>query len=106
MSEWQIYNKGFYLPVKLDSETDLALDFQNELTTGDYLTTATFSTTDTGIVIAKQALRFDAAQGFTNPHQAQCTVQSSTIGTYAIKLTTTTNQGFTHVKHFDVRIER
>ena len=105
-NQWRIYNKGFYLPVKLGAETDLAIDLQNQLSSGDHLVTPTFTSTSTDITIAKQAVRFDAAQGFTNPHQAQCTVQSNTLGTYPIKLIATTNQGFTIVKHFDVRVER
>lgn len=105
-NQWRIYNKGYYLPVKLGAETDLAIDLQNQLSPGDYLITPTFTSTSTDIVIAKQAVRFDAAQGFTNPHQAQCTVQTNTLGTYPIKLMITTNQGFTIVKHFDVKVER
>jgi hypothetical protein len=105
-TQWHIYNKGYYCAVKQDSETDLAIDLQNELKTGDYLTIVTFTTASTDITIAKQAVRFDALQGFTNPHQAQCTVQSSTLGAHAVTMTVTTNGGLTHVKHFDVLIER
>ena len=103
---WHIYNRGYYCAVKQDSETDLAIDLQNELSTGDYLTTVTFTTASTELTIAKQAVRFDVAQGFSTPHQAQCTVQSSTLGAHAVTMTATTNDGLTHVKHFDVLIER
>ena len=36
-NQWRIYNKGFYLPVKLGAETDLAIDLQNQLSSGDHL---------------------------------------------------------------------
>lgn len=105
-TQWHIYNKGYYIAVKQDSETDLAIDLQNELSTGDYLVTPTFTTTSGDLTITGQAVRYDTLQGFTQPHQAQCRVSSATLGAHSVKLTVTTNQGLTMVKHFDVFIER
>ena len=105
-TQWHIYNKGHYIAVKQDSVTDMAIDLQNELKSGDYLTTVTFTTTSSDLTITGQAVRYDTTQGFTTPHQAQCNVSSSTLGSHAVTMTATTNDGLTHVKHFDVLIER
>lgn len=104
-TQWHIYNQGYYIQVKQDSKTDLAIDLRNELSTGDYLISTNFTTTSSDLTISLQAVRYDANIR-TTPHQAQCTVQSSTLGSHAVKMIATTNDGLTHVKHFDVLVER
>lgn len=105
-TQWRQYNKGYYFSAKQGSSTDLAIDLQRELTTGDSLSIVVFTTTSSDLTITGQAVRYDTLQGYTEPHQAQCKVTSSVIGAHPVKMTVTTALGYTIVKHFDIRVER
>lgn len=106
-TQWKRYNKGYYFSAKQGSTTDLAIDFKNYLAEGDSLNLGPeVTTTSEDLTISQIAVRYDALQGYTEPHQAQFAVTSNTIGAHPVKLKVTTVGGLTIVKHFDIRVER
>ena len=103
-SAWQQYDQGYYVEMVTGETNTFAVDLINELNTGDELSTVT-ATTSTGITVSGVAPRYDTSIR-TTPHQMIVVLTATQTGVFNIQLKATTTQGLTHVKHFDVLVER
>ena len=99
---WITYNKGHYVESAIGTREIYLIDVAKELKTGDYLLGTVATTTSTGITIFGATVRHDAAQGFIKPHQQLVVLVPTAKGVHPIKLVSTTTNGLTIVKHFDV----
>ncbi len=91
--------QAYTMPVgQLDN---LLIDLRNELDTGDFLLTVIATTTSSGIEINGAAPRL-ATGVFEHPHQQYVRLKPTAVGVHPIKLTSTTQNGLTIVKHFVV----
>ncbi len=103
-SAWRLYDQGHYVEMTLGETDTFAIDIINQLDTGDELTTIT-ATADAGITVLSVVPRYDTTVSST-PHQMLTVLRATQTGVFHIKLTGVTQNGATHVKHFDVLIER
>ena len=104
-THWLTYNKGHYVHQSLGNRETYVIDLKNELDTGDFLQGCVATTTSTGMTIFGATVRLDAEAGYTQPHQQVVILIPTAVGTHDIKLTSTTENGQTIVKHFDVLVE-
>jgi len=100
-SHWYRYNKGHYVQLDKDHSEIFLVDCINELETGDFLKTCQATTTSTELAIESSFVRIDTTQQ-TQPHQQAVLMKPTATGTHDVKLTSTTQNGITIVKHFDV----
>ena len=101
---WHQNNRGLYVRMQTSETNTFAIDLVNELSTSDALSTVT-ATVDSGITLLSAVPRRDVDISAT-PHQMLVVLRATQTGVFHIKLTGTTTQGLTHVKHFDVLVER
>jgi hypothetical protein len=99
---WLTYNKGHYVEADIGVREIYLIDVQNELKAGDYLHGCVATTTSTDALIFGATVRHDVSQGKTRAHQQLVVLQPTAVGTHPIKLVSTTANGLTIVKHFDV----
>ena len=102
---WLRYNKGHYVKVEVGEQVNLNIDLKNELDTGDFLQGCVATTTSTGLTIFGATVRFDSDRT-DQPHQQMVVVIPTATGTHPVKLVSTTENGQTIVKHFDILTER
>tara|TARA_B100001057_G_C22814252_1_gene936708 strand:+ start:972 stop:1298 length:327 start_codon:yes stop_codon:yes gene_type:complete len=103
-SAWRLYDQGHYVEMTQGGTDTFAIDIFNELDTGDQLLTVT-ATADAGITVLSVVPRLDTTVSST-PHQMLIVLRATQTGVFHIKLIGVTQNGATHVKHFDVLIER
>ena len=100
-TDWRLGNQGHYIEIPKDATATIAIDLQAQLQTNEKLNDCT-ATVPSGIALTLAAVRFDPTGTSTLNHQQMLVVTPSALGTYAIKTISTTNQGRTIVKHFDI----
>ena len=100
-SHWYRYNKGHYVEMDKDHSEIFLVDLINELETGDFLNTCVATTTSSGLAIESFFVRIDTTQQ-TQPHQQAVLMKPTALGAHDVKLISTTENGYTIVKHFDV----
>lgn len=102
---WLRYNRGHYVKADVGEQINLNIDLKNELATGDFLQGCVATTTSTGLTIFGATVRLtDDTIG--QPHQQMVVVIPTAVGTHPVKLVSTTQNGITIVKHFDILTER
>lgn len=104
-SKWRRNNDGVYVRLDIGHTETFVIDLKNELRAGDFLNTCIATSTSTDILLGF-TVRTDFDEGFEYPHQQLVTLTPQAIGVHPIKLTSTTQNGITIVKHFDVLTER
>jgi len=103
---WQRYNRGHYVKANTGEQLNFVVDLQNELDTGDFLQGCVATTTSSGLTIFGATVRTDPFPGLGVPHQQMVVVIPTAPGTHPVKLLSTTENGKTIVKHFDILTER
>tara|TARA_Y100001938_G_scaffold150355_1_gene240904 strand:- start:1807 stop:2133 length:327 start_codon:yes stop_codon:yes gene_type:complete len=103
-SAWRLYDQGHYVEMDIGATEIFAIDIFNELDTGDQLITVT-ATADAGITVLSAVPRTETTVSST-PNQMLVALRATQTGVFHIKLMGVTQNGATHVKHFDVLIER
>ncbi len=100
-THWKRYNKGHYVETDLNNTELHLVDLKNELATGDFLRTCVATTTSNTLTIDGFFVRIDT-DTHIQPHQQAVLLTPTAVGTHDVKLTSTTENGLTIVKHFDV----
>ena len=102
---WLRYNQGHYVKADVGEQINLSIELKNELDTGDFLQGCVATTTSSGLTIFGATVRFDSDR-IDQPHQQMVVVIPTAVGTHDVKLVSTTQNGLTIVKHFDILTER